>query len=231
MTKSRGINKPKIKYTPEQVAAITERYPHEATSKIAADLGLTIEQIYRKASNLGLAKTQEYLNSPDACRLRRGDNVGAEYRFQKGQHSWNKGKSYQPGGRCKETQFKKGEMRGAAQHNYVPIGSLRITKDGYLERKVTDDPALAPTRRWVAVHRLLWIEANGPVPDGHMVIFKQGMKTTNLEEVTLDKLELISRVENMKRNTYHNYPKEIATLIQLKGALTRQINKKEKRNE
>jgi len=62
------------------------------------------------------------------------------------------------------TQFKKGDRLGAAQHNYVPIGSLRVSKDGYLERKVTDDPSFVPNRRWVSVHRLVWEAAHGPVP-------------------------------------------------------------------
>jgi hypothetical protein len=35
----------------------------------------------------------------------------------------------------------------------------------------------------------------------------------------------------MNRNTYHNYPKEIANLVQLRGALTRQINKAKRKYE
>jgi hypothetical protein len=45
--------------------------------------------------------------------------------------------------------------------------------------------------------------------------------------ITLGRLELISRAENMRRNSYHTrYPKEVAQLIQLRGALNRQINKR-----
>lgn len=228
MTKSRNIRAPRLVWTPEQDQALRDRYPHERTADIARDVGIPVEKVYAKASWMGLKKSAEYLASPDACRLRRGDNVGAAHRFQKGQTPPNKGLR-RPGwapGRMAETQFKKGSMSGAAQHNYVQIGSLRVSKDGYLERKITDDPTIYPARRWVGVHRLVWIEANGPIPEGHVVSFKPCMRTAKLEEITIDRLECISRVENMKRNTLHNYPKEIAQLIQLRGAVQRKINRR-----
>lgn len=148
-------------------------------------------------------------------------------RFQPGQPPANKGLR-RPGwapGRMASTQFKKGQMAGAAQRNYQPIGTERISKDGYLERKVTDDHPV-PARRWVGVHRLVWEAANGPIPPGHAVAFREGKRTAVAEEITVDRLELVSRVELMRRNSYHNnYPKEVAQLIQLKGALNRKINR------
>lgn len=96
--------------------------------------------------------------------------------FLPGHVPFNKGKKgWQAGGRSVETQFKKGEMSGAAQRNYKPIGSTRISKDGYLERKVTDDHPV-PARRWVGEHRLIWEAENGPIPDGHVVVFLDGDK-------------------------------------------------------
>lgn len=105
-------------------------------------------------------------------------------------------------------------------------GSLRLSKDGYLERKVTDDPSLAPVRRWVGVHRLVWIAANGPVPPQHIVAFKRGRRTTDPALITLDALELITLAENMRRNSLHNYPREIVHVHQLRAAITRQINRR-----
>ncbi len=58
----------------------------------------------------------------------------------------------------------------------------------------------------------------------HAVAFKDG----NKQNIALDNLELVSRADLMKRNSYHNYGKEIAQLVQLKGAVTRQINKRER---
>ena len=54
------------------------------------------------------------------------------------------------------------------------------------------------------------------------------MTPTTLEEITLDKVECISLAENMRRNSCHQYGKEIARLIQLRGAVSRQINKRGK---
>lgn len=116
-------------------------------------------------------------------------------------------------------------MTGAAQHNYVPIGTLRVSKDGYLERKMNDDPNIYPARRWVAVHRLVWEASHGPIPDGHIVVFKPGMKTSVLEDVTHDRLECITRAEHARRNHPRSKSPELAKLVQLKGAITRQVNR------
>lgn len=133
-------------------------------------------------------------------------------------------KGFQPGGRSAETRFKRGEMHGAAQHNYKPIGSLRINTEGYLERKVTDAHPV-PARRWVGVHRLVWESAHGPVPPGHVVRFKPGMFTNRAGEITLDRLELVSRAEHARRNHPISRDPEYARLVQLKGAITRQVNR------
>lgn len=219
--------KPRTFWTEEQIALLREFYPHFHTSKVAQAVGRPIEQCYKKAQHLGLSKTARYLASDDACRVSASRRTPAMQatQFKPGQTSWNKVTHYTAGGRSAETRFKPGRLAHEAR-NYVPIGSLRPSKDGYLERKVTDDPSLVPARRWVAVHRLVWIEANGPVPDGHVVVFRPGRRTTVLEQITLDALELVTRTELMKRNTLHNrYPKEVVQLMQLKGAINRQINR------
>lgn len=144
--------------------------------------------------------------------------------FKPGQIPWNKGIHFEAGGRSHETQFKKGQMSGAAQRKYVPIGTLRISKDGYLERKMTDDPSLMPTRRWTAVHRLVWEAAHGPIPAGHIVVYRKGMKTAVEEEITVDRLECISMAENLRRNGVWR-DQELGKLYQLKGAMMRQVNR------
>lgn len=206
------------------VAVLKRRYPHEPTKAIAADLGMTINAVYQKAQTLGLKKTEEYLNGPHASRLRPGHQRGMGTRFQPGQAPLNKGvKGWQAGGRATETQFKKGQM----PHNTKPIGSYRFDASGTLQRKISNDKG-SNSKRWRGVHELVWIETNGPVPPKHIVVFKQGMRTIEPEEITLDRVECISLAENMARNTYHNYPKPIAELIQLRGALVRKINAAER---
>jgi hypothetical protein len=230
MTRSRGINKPRAVWTDEMVAAVIARYPHEKTEKIALDLGLGVGQVFSKATKLGLEKTQVYLDSPDACRLRREDSPGVAFRFPKGHVPANKGVkgiSY-PG--MEATQFKKGEMSPRCKAMYKPIGSHRInTKDGYLERKMTD--GLRGAQRWKAVHRIVWEEANGPIPKGFVVRFRTGMKTLELGEITVERLEMISMADNMRRNTIHNLPPALKQVIQLTRALKRKINGRRRKNE
>lgn len=216
MTKSRGILPPRQFWTAEQIDTLRARYPHEKTAKLAAELGVSIGRVYDKAAELSLKKTPEYYASPDACRLRAENNKGVAFRFPKGHVPANKGKkgiSY-PG--TEATQFKKGQR----PHTWQPIGSERISKDGYLQRKITDSGY--PPRDWVGVHILLWREHHGEVPKNHVVAFKDG----NKQNLTINNLECVSKREIMLRNTLHNYPKEIAQLIQLRGAVNRQINRR-----
>jgi hypothetical protein len=223
-------------WTDAENALLRAIYPHCHTADIAAWIGRTQGQCYQHAAALGLRKDAEYLASDTACRVSRSRRTAGMIanQFRPGLAPWNKGRSGAETGtgthpNSRRTQFKAdGSLRGAAQHNYVPIGSLRTSKDGYLERKVTDDHPV-PTRRWVAVHRLVWEAANGPIPAGHIVRFKRGQKTTEVEQITTDRLECVTRVENMRRNSLHTiYPPEVAKLVQLRGALNRQINSRSK---
>lgn len=95
-------------------------------------MGRTEQQVYRKAQSLGLKKSAAYLAGPASGRL--DGKRGESGRFRKGVTQWNKGKPGTTGHHpnTRRTQFKKGSMSGAAQHNYVPIGSTRISKDGSL---------------------------------------------------------------------------------------------------
>jgi hypothetical protein len=107
------------------------------------------------------------------------------------------------------------------------VGTYRVNGDHFLEFKFSDEPG-PYTKRWVPVHRKLWIEANGPVPSGHVVRFKDGLKTTVLEEITLDRIECITLAENLKRNSLYRYPKEIQDAMRARGLLKRAINRKER---
>lgn len=216
-------------YTTAETAAVVQRYPNERTDDIAHDLGRSVNSIYNKAWQLGLKKSATFLASDESGRNNLKKGHGS--RFPPGHAPWNAGmKGWQAGGRSAETQFKKGELSGAAAQNYVPIGALRITRDGHLERKVTDDPSMYSARRWVAVHRLVWEKAHGPIPPGHIIVFRPGQFTNALAEISPDRLECITRAENMRRNTVHNYPQPIPQLVQLRGALIRTINNQRKKH-
>ena len=216
-------------WTDDERAELARRYPNEVTADIARDMGRSIGSIHDQANKLGLKKTQEYMREIHGAHI---VDAGARYRFHAEQSPWNKGIPGSTGNHpnTKRTQFKPGRRPEEAS-NYQPIGTLRICKDGYLERKVSDDPALYPRRRWVAVHRLVWEEVNGPMPKGYVVVFKPGMASTDPDMITIDRVELITRAELMRRNTRHNLPPEINALITVKARLTRLITEREKRHE
>ena len=95
------------------------------------------------------------------------------------------------------------------------IGSLMLASG-------PDSPT---TLNFVPDHHLIVL------PAGHIVRFKPGMFTNVLEKITLDRVECISRAENVRRNSIHTTCPELAGLYQLKGAITRQvkrINKEQK---
>jgi len=207
-------------WTDESVALLHRLYADTPTDQIAAQIGATPEQVYHKVQRIGLRKSAAYMASVAACRLRKGDNVGAETRFKPGVVPWNKGQKQPSTGRAIDTQFKPGNRSGKALEIYQPIGTERLSKDGYLERKIHDGWPLK--RRWRAVHLLAWEAINGPLPAGHAVVFRDG----NKRNIALDNLELVTRAELMRRNSVYRHGIEIAQLAMLRGKITKQINKR-----
>ena len=117
-----------------------------------------------------------------------GARCGVDCRFKKGSVPPNKGRKgyYAPG--CEKGWFKKGH----SPHNHRPVNSERITKDGYTEVKI------AEPKKWRLKHLLIWEAVNGPLPEGHCIIFLDG----NKQNFALENLRCISRQEEMILN--HN---------------------------
>lgn len=115
-------------------------------------------------------------------------NSGVTGYFKKGNIPHNKGKKMSPEvyEKCKNTMFAKGNI----PKNHRPVGSERLSKDGYIEIKV-EEP-----NKWVFKHKVLYEKANGPVPKGKIVIFADG----NKENLSLDNLRLVSRRELLVLN-------------------------------
>ena len=215
-------------WTEAECAELARRYPHENTAAVAQDMGRTKQAVYMQANEMGLKKTY----ASRAASIERLIEASKHTRFAKGSRTWNKGIKGSTGTHpnCRPTQF--ASRPPTESHNYRTIGSLRVNSDGCLERKVSDDTSLAPARRrWIPVHRLIWIAAHGDVPPGHIVVFRPGMFTAELNEITLDRVELITRTELMQRNTRHNLPPEINSLIAVKARLTRVIDERSKAHE
>jgi len=203
-------------WTPAQDDMFIEFYPNCTMSELKIMLGKTESAIYGRSETLNVKKSQEYLDGPKAQRLRRGDNIGAEFRFKKGNVPFNKGVKGIVHEGCKKTMF----QPGSKPANYKPVGTIRFIRDktdGYFEMKMADG-----MRQWKLLHRVIWERLNGVIPANQIVIFLDG----NPKNLNIKNMALMTKAENMKRNTVHNYPKDIVHLVQLKAALNRQINKR-----
>ncbi|MGE0350922.1 HNH endonuclease [Hydrogenophaga sp.] len=232
MTKSRGINRPRQPWTNEDLGALRRLYPDFSAEVVATVLKRTKHSVHRMAKKLGLAKSAAFLASDLSGRIRRGKQnpLMVANQFKPGIVPWNKGKHVVAGGRSAETRFKPGQM----PHTWMPIGSYRVVRNArrpeqlHVEQKVAETPG--PNHlRWSPVTRLVWEKAHGPVPEGHIVIFKPGMKTLVPEEITEDRLECITKAENARRNHPRFRDPELGRLVAIKGAITRQV-KRIKRN-
>lgn len=201
-------------WTESEVSSLKILYPDMRTADVAEKFGRSTEEIYHKAGALGLKKSKAYLAGPHASRLRRGDGVGQAYRFKPGHTPWNKGYSFDPGGRSVEARFKKGMVPA----NHRPVGSTRTDKDGYIEIKIAEG-----MHQWRLLHREVWKKACGEYPPrGMALVFRDGDK----QNCSIENLELLTRQQLMARNSVHNLPQEIREVIQLNGVLRRKINGK-----
>lgn len=134
---------------------------------------------------------------------------GITCRFEKGHKPWNKNlKGLDIGG--KETRFKKGHQ----PLNYRPVGSERTIKDGYIEIKVADPNV------WKLKHNVIWEEAYGKIPDGHVLVFLD----SNRLNVTLENLALISRAELARMNQNNLFSEDPE--LTLAGITLVRLNKK-----
>jgi transcriptional regulator with XRE-family HTH domain len=128
------------------------------------------------------------------------EKIKQESRIKPGTVSWNKGKeqaSYMSAEaieRTKATRFKKGNVPGNAKEN---DGAITLRQD-HPERGGSPYYYIRISLgKWKPLHQHKWEEKNGPVPKG-MCLWFIDQNTLNTDP---DNLELITRAENMKRNS------------------------------
>lgn len=189
----------------EQLRAL---YATHKLKDIAETMGRSISSVANRRVKLGLKRTPEQ-------QARIGNGC-----FKPGHVTWNKGKKgWQAGGRSVDTQLKLGQR---PSNTWRPVGAERTTKDGLLQRKVADTGDKKSD--WRMVHVLIWESENGDLPDGYIVIFKDG----NRENLSPDNLEAVTRAENMRRNSIDRYPPEYRQAAITLGWFKRRLNKFER---
>ncbi|WP_243129280.1 HNH endonuclease signature motif containing protein [Hathewaya massiliensis] len=143
------------------------------------DEGLFNDEITRKFNETFNQNRTE--SSIQNIRTKYNIKTSARKVWENGHTPWNKGlKGIVTGG--VETQFKKGEK----PPNWVPLGTERISKDGYIEVKIQDGKL---NKNWRGKHIVIWEKHNGPLPKNHAIIFGDG----NKRNFDINNLILVSR--------------------------------------
>lgn len=201
-------------WTDKEIKFITENYSDMNTADIATILNRPMGGVYNKAYIMGLKKSKEYLAIMLERESKKLAEFGKNYQFKKGDVPYNYGQKmstilYE---KCQKTMFKKGRK----PHNTRNKGDESKSTDGYTYVKIADND-------WRLKHRVIWEQVNGAIPADHIVVFKDN----NLTNFDITNLQLISKSENMLRNTIHQYPEPIKQIIKLNKKLKNKINEKQ----
>jgi len=153
------------------------------------------------------------LNKNQVRAFKKNNNIksGLNCQYKKGHVPYTKEK---PGTRgWKESQFKKGHQ----PHNHHPVGTERISGDGYVDIKIADPNV------WKGKHILTWEKHNGPVPEGKLIIFgdknNRNFDINNLLLVTRGELATLNRYSLIKNDT--EITKVGINIVKVKHAISR----------
>lgn len=201
---------PKGKYIPftkAQEQYIKNHYLDMPVKRLANELNCGFGRIDRFLKKNGL------VIPPDLIQKRK-----EESQMSRGHIPFNKGKkqsefmSAEAIEKSKKTRFKKGHTPHNTKQNNGVI-SIRRDSSGRYYKHIRIEKGV-----WELYHRVLWENEKGPIPGDLIVAFKDN----NSLNVTIDNLELITKEENMYRNSRMNYPKEIIPSL----VLLKQLDKK-----
>jgi len=201
--RGRGVMKGKrMSFTDEQVAFIREGYRRWSLDELTEEFRNTFGPIKTRDQIRGFTRNHAIRSGRTGC-------FGGE-----GFVPWNKGKKGLNMGES-ATRFQSGHVPA----NRRPLGSERLSKDGYIEIKVAEvNPHTGHATRFRLKHLHIWERVNGKVPQGMCLAFIDGNKAN----CTLENLELISRAENVLRNKtgFNQLPDELrptaAAVVKLK---------------
>ena len=146
-------------------------FPNHLSSEICEVLGLNRDtlnsRIYRlRKQGYVLEKSKEFWETKGK-RFSKDWNGNEKTRFKKGQIPHNKGKKGIM--KANKASFRKGHH----PVNSVPVGTIAQTrrvakkcKPIYLKIKI------AEPNKWELLHRWIWIQNFGEIPEGYMIKFK-----------------------------------------------------------
>lgn len=218
LPQAKGLRK-SVLFTPEMDRILLEHYPHKTNREISEMLGgMKPRSFTPRALALGVTKTKETLNRTYVEAMA-ATGKGRKGQFKKGNKPWNDGiKGYTTNGQ--RGHFKNGNK----PPTWVPVGTERLSTNAknrpdasrYLRRKVAEPDV------WKLVHHIVWEDKFGPIPEGHVVIFKDG----NSRNFDPDNLDCIPRKDLSLMNAT-KLPAEYLPIFHISRELEKAINEKE----
>lgn len=202
----------KTSFTPEEDSFITENYLTMPIKTMASKIGRSHVGIRGRLKNLNLVIPKEII-----------EQRKLESRYKKGREPENKGK--------KQSEYMTPEMIArTARHRFAKGHIPKNALEDWQESIVKDKRGIPYTkikipgeRGLIYKHVWLWREANGKIPKGSVIIFKD----KNTMNCVLENLERITKAENMIRNSIHNYPEDLKQVIKAKSILNKTLQKYE----
>lgn len=215
----------RLKWTEPERAVIQDMYPSAKMEDILAALpGRTYKAITLQARLMGVGRSKDIMREWGKAVQQHPNSIAN--RFKKGNIPVNKGSKMSKDiyDRCAHTMFKKGNI----PHNTKEkngIVTVRLHKGSQKFYKWVR----VELNKWKQLHRVVWEAEYGVIEDpiNYIVVFKDG-DTLNCE---LDNLELISRAENMRRNSVQNYPEQVKKLIRIKQGFSKRLTTITKKHE
>jgi len=197
--------------TPSQEERIKNEYLEKPVKRLSSELGISFGRVMRflAKNNLEIPK--------DVIQKRIKDS----YR-KKGQEPFNKGLKQseymtpESIEKTKNTRFKKGQEAMNSKNNGEIVS--RTDNCGKTYQYIRTGKGV-----WELLQRYVWETHHGKIKDGYVITFIDG-DTTN---VNISNLKMISRVENMYRNSHAKYPEEIIPSLVLNNQIETKINQLE----
>lgn len=220
------LNGMRRKTTEDDIIYIKNHYTTMSAQEIALERGMVKGTVVQIARRLGVKKSKEWIAQRARERALDPNHGGRRSHFQKGNVPATKGRPISewmsPEGiaNSAKTRFKKGQR----PLSWRPIGSERVNVEGYVEIKVREG-----LHGWDPKHRVVWAKANGAIPSGYHVRFRDG----NKQNCDINNLYLCSKADLLRENNLNNYPEDIKEVIRLRAAIKHRITtikRKQKEN-
>jgi hypothetical protein len=215
-----------------KIRAVNKRYSAKVHPADALIKELYLQLPLKNIADL-IGRSDSYVSGRyKKLQLKVPDAIKQEFieyaRIKKGNIPSNKGKkqieymSPETIERTKATRFKKGNLPG----NTLFDGAVSIRHEHKYRKGGNITKYIRISKgKWKELQIYNWEKINGPVPKGFVLACKNGDRL-NCEP---SNWFLLSMADNVRRNSIHNYPKEIVDTIQLMGRMKRKINTKLKK--